>query len=160
MAHRLIPLMDNLFWNMTRRSFGPDFYPYFNRRWVVPSVTEVFDEFDQPNRLGNCESKITKTDDGIHLSLDVSGFKPENLKVDVKGNELTMSGKHEEKSSDGSIIERSFTRKYTLPDTVNIEAVTSSLASDGQILRIQLPLKRPAIEDATKEIPIKVNIEK
>ena len=69
--------------------------------------------------------KIIKTEDKSHqiqVSLDVFGFKPENLKVHLKGNELTMSNNQiQEISSDGSIIERSFTRKYTLPDIVDTE---------------------------------------
>ena len=69
--------------------------------------------------------KIIKTEDKSHhiqVSLNVFGFKPENLKVHLKGNELTMSNNQvEEISSDGSIIERSFTRKYTLPDIVDTD---------------------------------------
>lgn len=159
MAYRLIPLMDNLFWNLTRPSLGPQFHPWVSHRMSLPSTWDLVDF--EAERFGDAESRITTTEDGIQVSLDVSGFKPENLKVDLKGNELTMSGKHEEKSSDGSVIERSFTRKYTLPETVDTDKVTSCLATDGQTLKIQVPLKRPAIEDApAKEIPIKVNIQK
>lgn len=159
MAYRLIPLMDNLFYNMTRRAFPELYSP--RHSLPLPSTSHWLADFEPVARIGDYESSVSKTEDGLHLAIDVGGFKPENLKVDLKGNELTMSGKLHEKSSDGSVVERSFTRKYTLPENVELEKIASSLTADGQTLRIQVPWKTPAIEDApAKETPIAINVHK
>ena len=52
--------------------------------------------------------------------MDVRGFKPEELEVDVQGRELTIKGDHEERQDSGSRISRTFVRKYTLPEDVNM----------------------------------------
>ena len=74
-----------------------------------------------------------------------------------------MTGKHEETSQDGHhFVSRQFTRSFTLPESVDIEQIKSSLASDGRTLRIEAPVKKPAIKEPEKpkEIPIQVQFKK
>lgn len=51
-----------------------------------------------------------------------------------------VEGKHEERQDKHGYISRQFTRRYKLPPNVNLEAVKSSLSSDG-VLSIAAPKK-------------------
>ncbi len=74
------------------------------------------------------------------VSLDVQQFKPEEINVKVVDDHVVVEGKHEERQDKHGFISRQFTRRYLLPPNVNIEAVKSSLSSDG-ILSISAPKK-------------------
>lgn len=105
-------------------------------------------------------SGIVPRDDAFEVALDVNGFDPKELQVNVHDNYLTMSGRHEEKSPDGtSYVSRSFTRKYHLPESVNQDEMKSNLTSDGKTLRIMAPL-RSVKGPESKAIPIEINRDK
>ena len=106
------------------------------------------------------DNGIVPRKDAFEVALDVHGFDPKDLQVNVHDNYLTMSGRHEEKSPDGSkYVSRSFTRKYHLPENVNQEALKSNLSSDGKTLRILAPLTSVKGPDS-KAIPIEVSRDK
>lgn len=67
-------------------------------------------------------------------------FKPEEIKVKVVDDFIVVEGKHEERQDKHGYISRQFTRRYKLPPNVNLEAVKSSLSSDG-VLSIAAPKK-------------------
>ncbi|XP_029375148.1 heat shock protein beta-1 [Echeneis naucrates] len=100
-------------------------------------------------------SEIKQTQDNWKVSLDVNHFSPEELVVKTKDGVVEISGKHEERKDEHGFVSRSFTRKYTLPSTANIEKVTSSLSPEG-VLTIEAPLIRPAIESSETTIPVNV----
>ena len=92
--------------------------------------------------------------DAFEVSLDVSGFKPEELLVNLNNDQLTLSGKHEEKSADGTrYVSRQFTRKYQLPRDVDPERVKSSLTADGRTLRVEAP-RALSLSGGDTRIPI------
>lgn len=76
----------------------------------------------------------------MQVNLDVQQFKPEEINVKVVDDYLVVEGKHEEKQDKHGYISRQFTRRYKLPENVNLEAIQSSLSSDG-ILSIAAPKK-------------------
>ncbi|XP_015917768.1 protein lethal(2)essential for life [Parasteatoda tepidariorum] len=84
------------------------------------------------------------------VELDMEGMDPEDIKITLKNNELTVTARKEEKGSDGSHFIRENKYHYTLPDNINPDAIRSTLA-DG-ILTIEAPL--PALE--SKEIPVNI----
>lgn len=95
--------------------------------------------------------------DKFAVNVDVHGFAPEDLKVTVTDDHLTMTGSHEEKSSDGSrYVSRQFTRKYTLPQDVDADRVQSVLSEGGKTLKVEAPRRPPAIEDSRRETPIPI----
>ncbi|RCN52634.1 Hsp20/alpha crystallin family protein [Ancylostoma caninum] len=57
--------------------------------------------------------EVVNDDKKFAVSLDVSQFKPEELKVHIDG--LTIEGRQEQKTEHG-YIERSFVRKWALPE--------------------------------------------
>lgn len=91
---------------------------------------------------------IYEDKEGIHLTAEVAGLKPEEVNVNVENRVLTISGERKLEKSENKDgyhrIERSygkFTRSFTLPDTVDGEKIAANM-KDG-ILTILLP-KRAA----------------
>ena len=72
-----------------------------------------------------------KEDDGkFETKLDVSGFKPEEIKIQLHGKELIVSG--ERKLEDGRANRSSgFSHCILLPDDVVVSSVRSRLSKEG-----------------------------
>ncbi|KAM9331656.1 heat shock protein beta-1 [Pholidichthys leucotaenia] len=100
-------------------------------------------------------SEIKQTQENWKVSLDVNHFSPEELVVKTKDGVVEISGKHEERKDEHGFISRSFTRKYTLPPTADVEKVMSALSPEG-VLTVEAPLLKPAIEFSEKTIPVNV----
>ena len=84
----------------------------------------------------------------MEVSLDTSGYRPDELSVSVSGGVVTVEGKHEEKAEDGSkMVSRQFLRKYTLPSGAKPEDVVSNLSSDGVLVITANKAAPPAIDD-------------
>mgnify|MGYP002062432305 CR=1 FL=1 len=102
--------------------------------------------------IGSALGEVQNTAEKFAVSVDVSHFKPEELKVNVNGNVLTIEGKHEEKDDQHGSIQRSFIRKYTLPEDANMESLRSSLSDKGHLC-IEAQKKTAALEQS-RAIPI------
>lgn len=92
---------------------------------------------------------VYEEDGAILLKAEVPGLKVEDVKIDVHGNMLTLSGERKvEKDTNEKgyrHVERSygsFTRSFTLPDTVDSDGIEAAL-HDG-ILTIKLPKSQRA----------------
>jgi HSP20 family protein len=139
---------------------------------------EPFREFstlqDRMNRLfrdtyGSEEDSLTTTsfappvdvyedEHNITLKVEVPGIDEKDIDVRLENNTLTVHGErkfeNEEKEENYRRVERrygSFTRSFTLPNTVDAENVTANY--DKGVLKIQLAKKSEA-----KPKQIKVNI--
>jgi HSP20 family protein len=95
----------------------------------------------------------------VSLKLEVPGIDEKDIDVRIENNTLTVHGERkfekEEKEENFRRIERqygSFTRSFTLPNTVNTEQVNATY--DKGILKITLPKKQEA---KPKQIKINVN---
>ncbi len=91
---------------------------------------------------------IFETDKNIELRVELPGLKPEDVKIDLSENTLTLSGErkleHEEKREGYHRIERSFgsfSRSFTLPRNVDKESIQAEMKSG--VLCLTLP-KREA----------------
>ena len=89
---------------------------------------------------------IREEDDAFYVDAEVPGLAADDVKVDVEKNVLTLSGerKVEKEEGEGSYrrVERqygSFTRSFTLPETVDTENIGADL-KDG-VLALRLPKK-------------------
>merc|ERR1719357_1263645 len=98
-----------------------------------------------------------KNDDTkMEISLNTSGYKPSELKVNVSDGEISIEGKHEEKSEEGhTMVSRQFSRKYTLPAEAKLTEVVSNLSQDG-VMVITVP-KEKKIQEVQEER--KMNVE-
>ena len=154
MSFQIIPFFDE------DELVGLDPWRYFHQRpsqqsAMVPRMSQLLRDVDRLKRT-SLNDGIVPRNDAFEVALDVHGFDPKELQVSVNDNFLTMSGRHEEKSPDGSsFVSRSFTRKYHLPQNVNQEALKSALTNDGKTLRVEAPLVKPNQPEA-KAIPIEV----
>ena len=77
---------------------------------------------------------IYEDKEGIHLSAEGAGLKPEDVHVNVENRVLTISGERKLEKAENKDgyhrIERSygkFTRSFTLPDTVDGEKIAANL---------------------------------
>ncbi|KAK6745055.1 hypothetical protein RB195_011641 [Necator americanus] len=82
--------------------------------------------------VANETQQVVNNDQKFAVSLDVSQFRPEELRVHLEGRELVIEGKQENKTNN-NYMERSFTRKWTLPDGVNMEGIRSELNNVGHL---------------------------
>jgi len=115
-------------------------------RWAIPD--DLRDKWtpaiSQDN--GNEVIKVKENDSKFEVTLDVPQYRPEELKVTVVNNVLSIEGKHVEDKSDkqgedasfSSSSMRQFSRKWTLPSQCDSDQVISNLSSDG-ILMVTAP---------------------
>ena len=91
---------------------------------------------------------IFEDEEGVHVRADLAGVKPEDIKVEVENNVLTISGKrlldNGEQREGYHRVERfhgTFSRSFALTDDVNAEAVDAKY--ENGVLTVRLA-KRPA----------------
>ncbi|WKX99851.1 hypothetical protein Q1695_014601 [Nippostrongylus brasiliensis] len=151
----------------TDRLFSRIFYDVFNEMDHLGGACpghRLFRDMDRLERAltgcprhrrglaeANDSDKVTDDESKLALSMDVSKFKPEELKVNLEGRTLTIEGKQEVKDDNGYSM-RSFVRQWTLPEEVDIEQVRSHLTENGQ-LSIEAPKTKPPAASA-RSIPI------
>ncbi len=100
---------------------------------------------------------LAETDGEIEIKMEVPGIKPEEIDIEVRGDSLHVSGRHEEETEEKGKtyhrIERrsgSFNRTVPLPCPVNESKVTAQ-CRDG-VLTITLPKTE---ESKAHKIPVK-----
>lgn len=101
--------------------------------------------FDIPSAT----SEVTNDDKKFAININVSQFKPEDLKINLDGRTLSIQGEQEVKDEHGH-SKKSFSRVILLPEDVDIGAVASNLSDDGK-LSIEAP-KKLAVQG--RSIPI------
>jgi HSP20 family protein len=89
---------------------------------------------------------IEDTPDGYKLSLAVPGLKKSDFNIDIEGDMITISSEKEEskEEKDSKYTRKeynysSFSRSFSLPETVNKEQV-NAVYEDG-VLKVMLPKK-------------------
>lgn len=141
--------------------------------WDTPSMTTLQDEMNQlfSRFFGNGGGLATRelpaapsldlseTDDEIEVRLDLPGYKPEEIEVDLSGDVLNISGEHQEETEekeDGRRYHRierrhgRFQRAVQLPAAVRDDQIDANF-KDG-VLMVKMP---KAEESKAKKIPVK-----
>src|SRR5271165_2045439 len=102
---------------------------------------------------------IYEDEHSVQLKLEVPGIDEKDLDVKVENNTLTITGERkfekEEKEENFRRVERrygSFTRSFTLPNTVNTEDINASY--DNGVLNIKLAKRAEA---KPKQIKVSVS---
>ncbi len=100
---------------------------------------------------------VKETKDAYVFKADLPGVKDEDLDVSITGNRITVTGKRDEEAKTEDeryyAYERrygTFSRSFTLPEGVDLEAIRAELKSGELIL--QVPKKA---EHQPKKIPLK-----
>jgi len=141
------------------------------RRYRVPSVwremnrlqremNRLFDD-TYPHRArraaGYPAMNVWANEDGLIITAEVPGVKPEDIDISVVGDTLTLSGSHKpDELKEDSRYHRQergygdFTRSIQLPFLVNVKKVEATFQNG--VLNITMPR---AEEDKPKKITVK-----
>jgi HSP20 family molecular chaperone IbpA len=114
--------------------------------------------FDYSGFLGGSDFQPRIVDKGnnekaLEMTVGMKNFRPQDLKVSVKNNELIVQGEHREKD-DKHYARSFFYKSATLPPGTQVEQLQSHLTDDGQ-LKIEAPFveqkeDQKSIEDQNK----------
>ncbi|PIO77175.1 Hsp20/alpha crystallin family protein [Teladorsagia circumcincta] len=136
--------------------FDDDFHQFEQFDEQIERAASLFPRDAETERKVKAteKSKMEKVIDQkskFSFSLDVSEFKPDELKVSIDGRTLTVEGKQE--ISEGSnYTSRSFLHRRTLPENVDVNQTRSFMTEYGQ-LAIVMP--KPKSTVTVKTIPIR-----
>ena len=92
------------------------------------------------------EKKIKPNDDKFVAKLNLHGFKPEEINIQIRGHELMVIAKHRSEE-DGS---RDYRRRILLPDDADVSSLTSRLYSNG-VLIIEVSRDQAFLQDEAKQ---------
>uniref|UniRef100_A0A1I7TBV7 SHSP domain-containing protein n=1 Tax=Caenorhabditis tropicalis TaxID=1561998 RepID=A0A1I7TBV7_9PELO len=92
--------------------------------------------------------EIVNDDSKFSVQLDVTHFKPENLKIQLDGRELKIEGSQESKSEHG-YSKRTFSKMILLPEDTDLSAVKSAISNEGK-----LQIEAPKTANTSRSIPI------
>ena len=98
---------------------------------------------------GNCVAKPSSDD--YQVRIDVKSFKPEEITVKVKGREILVEGKHEERQDEFGFVSQQFSRRYILPEEFDADTVSTFLSADGK-MTIKALKPQPAIVEPTERV--------
>lgn len=138
---------------------------------MTPALPRLFDEFFNLDWGGNSffqgetvsrpAVNVKETDAAFEIELAAPGVKKEDFKVSLEGQTLTVSSESRKESSDESdgkysrkeFSFRTFSRAFTLPETVNTTEIEANY-TDG-ILYLTLPKREAAEPDTGRLIDIR-----
>ena len=137
-------VFDNVFQNSLHRFFDDNFW-----------------DAEHSQFTGNVPVNIRETDQQYEMDVIVPGFKKEDFNINVEGNMLTVSSEQKKQNQEGveksgwvrnEYVQRSFSRSFTLDDTVDTSRINGTY-TDG-ILRLTLP-KNEKAKKQSRQIEIK-----
>ena len=139
--------------------FSDPFTP--NYRWISPrsyydplrDVSRMLNIADAlMHRMDQHLGQLDVTEDGkFQYGFKIDGFHPEELKVDLEGDEVVVQGEHKQQDESQS-IHRTFVRKFKLPKGVDTESIRCNLDDNGVL---QVCGQKLALEESQKRsIPI------
>ncbi|MDE1173297.1 MAG: Hsp20 family protein [Parvibaculaceae bacterium] len=137
---------------MASFDFSPLFRSTIGFDELVGLLDSVKQDSAQPAYPPYNIERVSEND--YRISMAIAGFKPEELNIEAKANELTVSGKHEapagRKYLHQGIANRSFERRFKLADHVR---VTNATIEHG-LLHVDLVREIP---EALKPRQIEIN---
>merc|ERR1712038_579156 len=129
-------------------------WPLLPKQWMLP---QLFQDFHLPEMKDSLMLGLQEEKDKVEVTLDTSGYKPDELKVEIRGGELCVEGKHEERSQSGEVmVSRHFSRRFGMPQNVKKEGIVSNLSQDG-VMVITMPKEQRIEEVERGNTPIQVD---
>jgi len=87
----------------------------------------------------NTEAVTVDKENGVQrVKFNVQSFQPEEIDLKVVDNILRVHAVHKS-TADGSNVHREYSRQFTLPEGIDLEAMKSTLSDDG-VLEVEVPL--------------------
>uniref|UniRef100_A0A914H2D1 SHSP domain-containing protein n=1 Tax=Globodera rostochiensis TaxID=31243 RepID=A0A914H2D1_GLORO len=137
----------NLFFRRAQPSIGHSLFAPLEQ--MDRELDHFFDGI-QP-QLRDHAAQLSMSDKGeLSYKVDVSGFRPEEVKVELKDNEIVVEGEHREQN-DGESVHRQFSRRVLIPEGIKKESIKCEL--DGGRLYIT---GMKTTGDGKRSIPIVV----
>ena len=152
LVHASDPFYSTDIYRPRRFRFG--FNPWREIERIDNMMNSMMNDFqrDLPLQAPEIGSQIQYDDKGnVSLRCQTTGFRPEELTVDIQGDRLLVSGQHME-GREGERLERHFSRLIRLPKEVNPEQIKCQLEENGE-LSISAPL-REQLEAPRQRVPI------
>jgi len=129
----------------------------------------IIDELFKPDWLGGMQNfntnvpavNIKETDVSFGIELAAPGKKKEDFNIEIDHNVLTISSEEknekEEKDNDGKYTRKefnysSFRRSFTLPETVNSDAIQANYETG--VLHLVLPKREEALPKPKRLIAV------
>jgi HSP20 family protein len=131
------------------------------------SFPSIIDEFLKPDWVGGMQNfganvpavNIKETDMEFTVELAAPGKKKEDFNIEIDDNVLNISSetRNENVEEEGKYTRRefsysSFKRAFTLPDTVNEDAINA--VYENGVLNITLPKREEALRKSKRMIEI------
>ena len=120
----------------------------------------LFDDWlDGHERAWTPAIDVVREDDHLVLRADLPGIKPEEVKLEVEDDILTVSGEHREskEEKDEQYVRRerrngSFSRSLTLPVAVDAKKIKAK-THEG-VVEVTIPLPKDATKETVNITPI------
>jgi hypothetical protein len=100
-----------------------------------------------------CPCKKTLAED-FKVSFDVKSFNPDEISVKVKGREIFVDGKHDERADEQGFVSRQFSRRFVVPDEFDTDTIATYLDMEGRMTITASKPKPPVDESTERVIPI------
>jgi HSP20 family molecular chaperone IbpA len=108
-----------------------------------------FDSLEEKKKIANLPAQFQTTVNTEAVSVDkengvqrvkfnVQNFKPEEIDLKVVDNILRVHAVHKS-FEDGSNVHSEYSRQFTLPEGIDLEAMKSTLGEEG-VLEVEIPL--------------------
>ena len=126
------------------RRFGKylkEFDEIFEPDWPSTFIEKQFEEFKDSSMVFHRASpryEVTEKPDKFEVSIEVQGFKPEEIEVGLKGGGriLTISGRHEVKD-EGRSLSSQFQQNFSLDPSIQTDQMSADL--QGSTLVVTAP---------------------
>jgi HSP20 family protein len=122
-------------------------------------VADLFRDVNPPS--GNAQLppvNIIETDAAWRIELVVPGLRKEDLTIELKDNQLTISAQKTEEKAEGEKVRLrqfnllQFTRRFQLPEVVDQEQIEARC--EAGILTLQLPKRAEALPQQPRRLEI------
>jgi HSP20 family protein len=118
----------------------------------------MFDQFDGREHVWTPTIDVVRDNGNLVIHADLPGIKPEEVKIEVEDDILTVSGEHEERKDqkDEHYVRRerrygSFSRSMALPAGVDADKIKAK-THDG-VVEVTIPLPKEAKKETVKITP-------
>uniref|UniRef100_A0A914LBP0 SHSP domain-containing protein n=3 Tax=Meloidogyne TaxID=189290 RepID=A0A914LBP0_MELIC len=100
-------------------------------RWMQ-SMDRYYDEHMGFQMRDHAAQMKIEPNGDFTYKVDVSGFRPEEMTVEVQGNEVVITGEHREQNQ-GESVHRQFVRRVYIPDGIKKETVKCDMDTTGRM---------------------------
>ena len=125
------------------------------KNWIMNAWTEIRQYFANVKTsfdCGQCRAEMTESKTDFAISIDLPGMKREDIKVEIEGNDVIISGnricetvEEEKKSVFSEKVYGEFTKKIAVPESADMESIIAKY--ENGILCLLIHKKEESIHD-------------